>query len=59
MCSEGKPMNGAIIKKLSLYDEMTVTSAHHLMASCEILKNQQVKDMLKWNTAPIGCAAPV
>jgi len=26
---------------------------------CEFLKNQQVKDMSKWNARPISCAAQV
>jgi hypothetical protein len=34
-----------------------LTTAHSLRTGCEILKNQQLKGLSKWNTTMISCAA--
>jgi hypothetical protein len=53
------PVTELIIERVKcVYDEMQI-SAHSLKAVRNILKNQQLKEILRWNTAVIGCTAQV
>jgi hypothetical protein len=62
MCSKGKPMTGHIIigKVMSLYDEIKITDRCTFSEGwLKNLKNQQLKEISKWNTPLVSCAAQV
>jgi hypothetical protein len=62
MCSKGKPMTARIIvgKAMSLYDEIKITGRCTFSESwLKNLKNQQLKEISKWNNSMMSCTVHV
>ena len=62
VCSKGKPMTVHIIvgKAISLYDEIKITGRCTFSEDwLKNLKNQQLKEISKWNNPLISCAVQV
>jgi hypothetical protein len=61
MCSKGKLMTACIIvgKAMSLYDEIKITGRCTFSEGwLKNLKNQQLKEISKWNNPMISCTVP-